>query len=308
MNTEHSQQYRVLLYYLYTPIEEPKKYVEEHRALCKELELLGRILIGEEGINGTLAGTIEKTEEYKKRMHADQRFHGMAFKEHLSEKMPFYKLKIKYRKEIVTLGAEDIDPKNGGKHLSPKTWHEMAQEENAVILDARNNFEWEIGKFKNALLPDIDYFREFPEWVKKNKAQLKKKKVLMYCTGGIRCEKASAVLKKEGIDEVYQLDGGIINYGKEIPDGLWEGSCFVFDERRSVQVNDDAHHAVISKCHFCDQKSDRHENCCNAECNKMILLCNTCKEKSNNACSEECSKKHRNGVVKKWDIKTRQAI
>lgn len=299
--------YNVLLYYKYVPIENAREYVKEHRALCEELGLLGRILINEEGLNGTLAGTPENTEEYKKRLWADERFADMQFKEHESDFNPFGKLKVKWREEVVTLGEDGISPENGGEHLKPEEWHKMAQEEDAVILDARNNFEWEIGKFKDAITPDVDYFREFPEWVRENKKELEGKKVMMYCTGGIRCEKASALLKKEGL-EPYQLEGGIVKYGEAIPDGLWEGSLFVFDERRSVQVNDDAHHDVISTCRFCDTPADRHENCCNAECNKMILLCEECKERSNNACSEECSKKHRDGVVKHWDIKTKQAV
>lgn len=298
---------KVLLYYQYVPIDNAHAYVEEHRTLCQELNILGRILVSEEGINGTVAGPAGDAEEYKKRMWADPRFASMEFKEDDAEENPFKKLKIKYREEVVTLGVDGISPEDAGEHLTPEEWHEMAQNEDAVILDARNNYEWEIGKFKNAITPDIDTFKELPEWLKQNKEKLEGKKVMMYCTGGIRCEKSSALLKKEGL-EPYQLQGGIIKYGEVIPDGLWEGSCFVFDERRKVQVNDDAHHSTISECRFCAAPADRHENCCNAECNKLILLCDDCKERSNAACSEECSTKHRKGVVKHWDIKTKQAV
>lgn len=300
--------YRVLLYYKYSCIENPKRFVEEHRVLCTELGLLGRILVGEEGLNGTLAGTPEATAQYMHAVQNDPRFEGIQFKVHESDVLPFRKLKIKARNEIVALDLEDdVSPDEGGAHLSPAEWDALAQQEDVVILDARNTYESVIGKFKNAVTPAIDHFRDFPKWVKENATALEGKKVLMYCTGGIRCEKASAVLKKEGLDDVYQLDGGIINYGKEIPDGLWEGSCFVFDERMKVQVNDDEHHEVISTCRFCDTRTDVYYNCCNAECNQLILLCDDCTERSNNACSQECSTKHRLGIVKQWDIQTRQA-
>jgi UPF0176 protein len=265
-------------------------------------------LVASEGLNGTVAGLPADTEQYKAALWADPRFADMPFKEHAAESNPFHKLKVKLRSEVVTLADPTALPGDAAAHLSPQAWHEAAQQDNVIILDARNNFEWKIGKFKNAITPDIDYFREFPNWVRDHKAELENKKVLMYCTGGIRCERASAVLKNEGLTDVYQLDGGIINYGKEIPDGLWEGSCFVFDERMRVQVNDDEHHQLISTCHFCDTTSDTYYNCCNAECNKLILLCDDCKARSNNACSEICATKHRDGVVKHWDVVERVAV
>lgn len=305
--------YRVLLYYKYVSIEDPVALVAEHRALCERLHLKGRVLIAAEGINGTIAGTQDEIAEYKRAFTSDPRFADMEFKEDDHDAIPFPKLKVKARKEVVTLGVTDIRPEEMGKHLMPREWHALAQqadgtpESDVVIVDGRNNFEAAVGKFKNAITPDVNYFREFPEWVKENASAFKGKKVLMYCTGGIRCEKASALLKREGIEEVYQLHGGIINYGKQIPDGLWEGSCYVFDDRGGVKVNDDEHHNVIGNCHYCAEKTDRYYNCCNAECNKLILLCDDCKEKSNAACSEVCSQKHRDGVVKHWNIKTRTA-
>lgn len=307
MNTE-SAPFRTLLYYKYVAITDPEMFRDEHRELCKQLGLVGRILVGYEGLNGTVSGTPEATEAYKQALWDDARFADMRFKEHAEEHIPFRKLKVKFRPEIVTLGVKEISPADGGKHLTAQEWHALAEQEDVVILDARNNFESKIGKFRGAITPDINYFREFPKWVRENKDKLENKKVLMYCTGGIRCEPASALLKKEGIEEVYQLQDGIINYGFEIPDGLWEGSCFVFDERMKVQVNDDSHHELISTCHHCDAKTDVYYNCCNAECNKLILLCDECKTRSNNACSFECSQKHRAGVVKHWDIASRQAV
>lgn len=306
-NPEHP--YRVLLYYQYVDIADPEQFRKEHKALCKELNLVGRILVGAEGINGTVSGRTEDTDAYKHAMHADPRFSSMQFKEDSSDFIPFRKLKIKTRDEIVTLEAENATPERGGAHLSPREWHELAQRDDVVILDARNEYEWVIGRFKNAMLPNIELFKEFPQWVEQHKDELKDKKVLMYCTGGIRCERASTVVKDiTGNEEVYQLSGGIHSYGQEIPDGLWEGSMYVFDDRTKVQINDDAHHEIISTCNFCDAKTDEYYNCCNAECNQRILLCNTCVEKANQACSEECSQKHRAGIVRTWDIKKRVAV
>lgn len=299
---KYSIMYNVLLYYQYVPIADPAQFREQHYALCKQLQLKGRVLIGSEGINGTVAGSMEATEQYKQALRDDDRFKAIQFKENQYQVNPFPKLKVTVRKEIVTLGVEGADPQNSGQHLTPEQWHALAQQKDVVILDGRNNFEAAIGKFKNAITPDIEFFRDFPDWVQQNKPKLENKKVLMYCTGGIRCERASALLKEEGIQEVYQLDGGIINYGKHIPNGLWEGSCYVFDERAKVQVNDDAHHQIISQCLFCDTKTDVYYNCSNVKCNKMILLCDVCLDKSNMACSEDCSTKHRAGVAKPWEI------
>lgn len=296
--------YHVLLYYMYTPIEHPEVFAEEHRALCKRLGLKGRVLVAGEGINGTLAGKKEACDEYKRIMNADSRFAAMEFKEHDADIDPFPRLRVVVREEVVTLGLHDNGalPQNAGKHLSPEEWHALAQQDDVVILDGRNLYEARIGKFKDAITPEISAFREFPQWVKEHKKELEGKKVLMYCTGGIRCEKASAVVKAEGIHDVYQLHGGIINYGKHIPDGLWEGSCYVFDARTKVQVNDDAHHSVISQCDFCHAPTDQYVNCANAECNKMMLLCATCHEKSGGACSPECAQRHRSGQPQEWKI------
>lgn len=299
--------FTVLLYYKYVRIDEPEQFAKEHRDLCRSLNLHGRILVSQEGLNGTVSGVTADAQAYKEALWNDSRFADIEFKEDTADHIPFGKLKIKVRPEVVTLEAPHIAPENGGEHLSPEEWHELAQQEDVVILDARNNFESAIGKFQNAVTPDIEYFREFPQWVRDHKTELQNKKVLMYCTGGIRCEKASAVIKDEGIEEVYQLHGGIINYGKHKPDGLWEGSCYVFDERMKVQVNDDTHHTVISQCEHCDTATDDYYNCCNAECNKQILLCEDCVQKSNQACSEECSQKHRAGSVKTWNVFTRTA-
>jgi UPF0176 protein len=270
--------YRVLLYYKYVPLSDPEQFLVQHRLLCQKLKLTGRILIADEGLNGTLAGTIEATEQYKQALWAMAEFKDIEFKEHLYHENPFAKLKIKYRKELVALGVEDIKADQATQHLLPEDWHALAAQPDAIVMDVRNNYESKIGKFKNAIVPDIANFRELPAWMAKHQ-ELKDKKVLIYCTGGIRCEKASAVLKKSGVGEVYQLHGGIINYGKHIPDGLWEGSCFVFDQRMSVPVNDPEHHYPISHCQTCATKTDQYYNCANVECNALMLQCDTCRQR-----------------------------
>ncbi len=268
--------YRVLLYYKYVNLAEPEQFFNAHKLLCKQLGLTGRILVADEGLNGTVCGTIEQTEAYKQALWSDERFQDIEFKEHDYSENPFAKLKIKLRRELVALGVNEITAADAAQHLSPQDWHTLAQQPDVVVMDVRNNYESKIGKFKEAIVPDIGNFRELPAWMEQHQ-ELKDKKVLIYCTGGIRCEKASAVLKRSGVGEVYQLHGGIINYGKEIPNGLWEGSCFVFDQRMAVQVNDTEHHYAISTCQSCETKTDQYYNCANVECNALILQCADCR-------------------------------
>lgn len=293
--------YRVLLYYKYVHIADPAQFVNEQKILCQKLQLKGRILIAQEGLNGTVCGTIEQAKEYQAALRSDPRFVDIEFKEHDYDANPFPKLKVKLRQEIVTLGVPDLSSEEAGQHLSPEQWHELAQQEDVVVLDVRNNYESTIGKFQNAITPDIDNFRDLPVWLQKHQ-ELKDKKVLIYCTGGVRCEKASGLLKRSGVQDVYQLHGGIINYGKHIPDGLWQGSCFVFDDRMAVPVNDEEHHQVISECQYCKTPTDTYYNCCNMECNALILLCSDCRAKSNQACSLECAQKPRSGVLQEWQV------
>lgn len=297
----------VLLYYKYTTVDNPEELRDSQRALLETLDMKGRILVGPEGINGTIAGLRDQADAYIAAMHADPRFADMLFKEEYAAFQPFRKVKVKVRPEIVAFGVEEARPEDTAPKLDPKEFHEMAQRDDVIILDARSNFESRIGKFKNAITPDVDYFRELPNWIDEHLDDLKDKTVLMYCNGNIRCERSSAYLKQKGAENVYSLREGIVNYTREIPDGLWEGSLFVFDERMQVQLNDDAHHEIISTCDHCDTKTDTYYNCCNAECNKFVLLCDTCRENSNQACSEECSTKHRDGVVKHWNITNRAA-
>lgn len=227
-------QYQVLLYYRYVKIEDPLTFKEEHLNLCKEIGLKGRILVAEEGINGTVSGTIEQTEQYMNHMRNDTRFVDTVFKIEAASEHAFKKMKVRVKPELVHLNLEeDVNPnETTGKHLSPKEWMKALQQDDVVILDARNTYEYDLGHFKNAIRPDVETFRDLPKWIKENFTQFKDKKVLTYCTGGIRCEKFSGFLVKEGFKDVSQLEGGIINYGydEETKGKFWDGKCYVFDE------------------------------------------------------------------------------
>lgn len=285
--------YQILLYYLYAPLEEAQAYTEEHRLLCERLELKGRILIAPEGVNGTVSGTHEATEEYMQLLREDERTKGIEFKVDVAEGHVFPKLRVKLRDEVVTLGLgeNDFSPREvTGKHLSPKDWREMMEEEDVVMIDARNDYEWELGHFEGALLPPVQNFRELPEWVHRHRNELAGKKILTYCTGGIRCEKFSGFLLREGFADVYQLDGGIVSYGKdpEVQGEKFAGKCYVFDERIGVEVNRTEGAAVISQCVHCGVASDRYLNCSWSRCNAQHFCCEGCEEEQSRYCSSAC--------------------
>lgn len=284
--------YRVLLYYKYVTIEDTDAFVREHRALCERLGLLGRILVAQEGINGTVSGTAEAAEAYMDALHADPRFADMPFKIDEADGHAFKKLIIKVRPEIVRLGLDsDVNPlQRTGRRLSPKEFYEAMQQEDVVVIDARNDYEYNVGHFKGAVAPTVKTFRDFPQWVRETLAQYKDKKVLTYCTGGIRCEKFSAMLLEEGFKDVSQLDGGIVTYGKdpEVQGRLFEGSCYVFDERVTVPVNRTGEAKVISHCHYCGTECERYVNCANLACDHQFLCCVNCEFEHRRSCSPAC--------------------
>ncbi len=285
--------YRVLLYYLYVRIDDVPGYTKAHRALCEKLELLGRIIIGDEGINGTVSGTWENTQAYMDAMAADPLTAAMEFKIDEEKGHVFPKLSIKERSEIVTLGLgeEDLHPAElTGKHLSPTEWREAMEDPNAVIIDARNDYEWKMGHFEGALLPDVPNFRDMPQWVRDHREELEGKRILTYCTGGIRCEKFSGFLLQEGFEDVSQLDGGIVTYGKDetVRGDKYLGKCYVFDQRIGVPVNRTEGDTVIATCVNCGQPSDRYANCAWKPCNEQHFCCETCEEPALRCCSDEC--------------------
>lgn len=293
MNNHAKSAYRVLLYYKYVPITDPHTVVYDHLMICKSIGLLGRIYISEEGINGTCAGTEEQMKKYLRYMNRHPLFKETEFKVDRSDFIPFRKMFVRYRPELAASDLFDsVDPsRETGVHLSPERFHEMAKNDpDAVLFDARNLYEARIGTFENAIVPEIHNFRELKGKLKEYE-HLKDKKLMMFCTGGIRCEKASALFKKEGFKNVYQLHGGIVTYGKKInkTESLYKGKCFVFDDRLAVPITDD----VVSDCDHCGVECDRYLNCTNPECNKLFVCCDTCKVTHKHACSTDCGKNPR---------------
>ncbi|QCJ42787.1 rhodanese-related sulfurtransferase [Bacillus sp. S3] len=294
------QEFRVLLYYKYVSIENPEETANEHRQFCTDLGLMGRIIIAAEGINGTVSGTIEQTDAYMKYMDEHPLFAGTIFKIDEATEHAFKKMKVRYRSELVTLRLEDdVDPNTlTGKHLKPKEFFEQMQNEDTVVIDARNDYEYDLGHFRGAVRPDILNFRDLPQWIRENKQEFEGKKILTYCTGGIRCEKFSGWLLKEGFEDVSQLDGGIVTYGKdpEVQGELWDGQLYVFDERISVPVNQ-KEHVIVGKDYFSGEPCERYVNCANPECNKKILCSEENEHKHLRSCSHECRVHPRNRYV-----------
>ncbi|GAA5026366.1 UPF0176 protein [Marivirga lumbricoides] len=285
-NTENN--YKVILYYCYSEIENPDEFRDEHHLFCIQLDLRGRIIVAKEGLNGTVSGTVEACDAYMKAVKADPRFSHVDFKEELHPAHTFKKLNVRVKPEIVHSGLTQLDPrKRTGGYVEPEEFRKMIkEEEDLVILDVRSNYEHELGRFKNAVTLDIENFRDFPEKVSELE-QFKGKKIVTYCTGGIKCEKASAFLLDQGFDNVYQLHGGIIKYGLEAEGEDFEGKCYVFDNRLAVDVNK-VNPSILSKCYVCKTPSDRMVNCANPTCNVHVPICEKCGEEMEGACSVEC--------------------
>lgn len=283
-------EYQTLLYYCYTTIENAEQFAEEHLRYCKSLNLVGRIIVADEGLNGTVSGTKESCESYMRHIESNPIFKGIEFKVDNVEEPSFIKMHCRYKSEIVHSGLRDpkiINPKEKtGIHLEPKEFMEMKDRDDVVVLDVRSNYEHSLGKFKNAVTLDIDNFRDFPAMINEL-AKYKDKKILTYCTGGIKCEKASALLLHEGFPEVYQLHGGIIKYGKEAGGKDFEGKCYVFDGRVAVDVNQ-VNPVVISKCYNCGKTTAKMINCANPECNEHFTQCDNCGRELDGCCSEPC--------------------
>lgn len=275
---------KIILYYKFAPISDPQAVMLWQKVLCQSLNLKGRILVSEHGINGTLGGDIDDLKTYIKRTRAYEGFRGMPIKWSEGSRDHFPRLSVKARKEIVGFLAPEelkVDEKgvvNGGVHLKPHQVHDLVEErgDEVVFFDGRNAHEAAIGKFKNAVVPDVNTSRDFiPELESGKYDHLKDKPIITYCTGGIRCEILSAYMKNRGFQEVYQIDGGIVKYGEAYGDsGLWEGSLRVFDDRMVVNFTDD--HQVIGKCTHCGGATSNYENCAWANCNDLVLICEEC--------------------------------
>ncbi|MFA8342768.1 MAG: rhodanese-related sulfurtransferase [Rhodothermaceae bacterium] len=234
--------------------------------LMKELDIKGTLLLAEEGINGTISGTRSSINELLTWLKSDSRFKNLSHKESFSEKHAFYRTKVKLKKEIVTMGIGSIDPvTQAGTYVKPENWNDLINDPDVILVDTRNDYEVEIGTFNGAINPDIKSFREFPEWIKNNLDPAKTKKVAMFCTGGIRCEKSTSLLKNYGFENVYHLEGGILKYFEEVDENKseWDGDCFVFDQR--IAVNHKLEKSKYDQCYACrmpiteeDKKSEKY--------------------------------------------------
>ncbi len=230
-------------------------------------QVRGTLLLANEGINGTIAGSRTGINNVLNWLRNDLRLSDIDYKESFTDSMPFNRAKVKLKKEIVTLGVEGIDPKRVvGTYVNPVDWNQLISDPEVFVVDTRNDYEFKVGTFKNAVNPNTESFREFPRFVKENLSPEKHKKIAMFCTGGIRCEKSTAFLKEQGFDEVYHLKGGILKYLEEVPatETLWEGECFVFDER--VTVNLQLEKGNYDQCNACrlpiteiDKASDKYQ-------------------------------------------------
>jgi UPF0176 protein len=277
---------KIILYYKFQPVADPEAVRLWQRTLCEKLNLKGRILISPHGINGTVGGELKDVKAYVKETKAY--FTGTEFKWSDGGSEHFPKLQVKVRPEIVSFGAADelqVDEHGvvgGGTHLKPEQVHKLVEEkgDDVVFFDGRNSYEAKVGKFKNAVVPDTRTSKDFIREIESGKYDdLKNKPVVTYCTGGIRCEILSSLMKNRGFEEVYQMDGGIVKYGQQYgDDGLWEGSLYVFDDRMGLQFSD--HAKDIGECIHCGSSTSNYENCALKSCNDLVLICGSCMQDS----------------------------
>lgn len=278
---------KILLYYKFTPISDPEAIKLWQKTLCDSLNLRGRILVSRHGLNGTVGGDMEDLKKYIKQTKQFPGFKDIIFKWSDGAREDFPRMSVKNRRELVGFKNSDdefdVDMDGvigGGQHLKPREVNEMIEKfgDDVVFFDGRNAHEAKIGKFKDAIVPDTRTSRDFIAELESDKYNdIKDKKVITYCTGGIRCEVISAMMKKRGFKDVYQIDGGIVKYGEAYgDDGLWEGALRVFDERMTINFSDKA--KTIGECTHCEGKTSNFENCAHMECNELVLICEDCKQ------------------------------
>ncbi|PWL21022.1 MAG: hypothetical protein DCO81_05420 [Candidatus Aquiluna sp. XM-24bin5] len=291
---------KIILYYAFAPVGDPQAVMLWQRTLCQSLGLKGRILISEHGINGTLGGDMNTLKKYVKATREYPGFGKTDFKWSGGNGDEFARLSVKVRKELVAftnpneivVGESGIQ--NGGKHLKPAEVNRLVEErgDEVVFFDGRNAFEARIGKFKNAVVPDVQTTHDFIDELESGKYDhLKDKPIVTYCTGGIRCEILSAVMLNRGFKEVYQIEGGIVRYGERYRDrGLWEGSLYVFDSRMNINFSDEA--KTLGKCDACNGPASTYRDCSRPGCKDLVLLCDSCNEDQANL---ECRPEHVRG-------------
>lgn len=281
----------VLAYYSFTPIKDPHQEVINHKEFVKNLDFTCRIYISHEGINGQSSGSLAAAGAYMEWMHSKEEFRDIRFKIHPHHEQAFPRQTIKFKEQLVAIDAT-IDMAKTGEHVHPKKWKEMLENnDEKILLDVRNDYEWKVGRFEGAEVPPCETFREFTAYADKlkEKSDPKKTPVMMYCTGGIRCELYSAILKDKGFDKVYQLDGGIIGYGLEQGNDHWKGKLFVFDDRLTVPISSEGEAPVIASCHHCNQPAESYYNCANMDCNHLFIACPSCLKEHVGCCCTACT-------------------
>jgi UPF0176 protein len=284
--------YLVLAYYFFTSIEYPEEEVARHKKFFSNKDVKGRIYISSQGINGQMSACESDGKLYMEWLRENPLFEGVEFKIHTHHEHVFPRATVKLKSQLVALDVP-VDLKMTGEYLSPQKWREMLETKdgNTILLDVRNDYEWKVGHFEGSELPTLEQFRHFPKYAQelKQKYDLKNTKIMMCCTGGIRCELYSALLRQEGFENVYQLQGGIIKYGLEEGTKAWKGRLFVFDDRLTIPISEEEPSEVISECQNCGEKSELYYNCANMDCNELFVSCLSCAEKLQGCCCTQCT-------------------
>jgi UPF0176 protein len=289
---EESSEDRITLsFYKYHHIDRPYQFRDDFYLKLYQLEVFGRIYVSYEGVNGQISVPIKTFELFKEKLYGIDFLNGVRLNIAVDDDgKSFYKLKIKVRNKIVADGLDDssFDVTKRGMHLGAREFNDLTEREDTVVIDMRNHYESEVGHFQNAICPDVETFREALPIVEDMLQEHKDKHIIMYCTGGIRCEKASAYFKHKGFDKVYQVDGGIIEYARKVKElGLknkFIGKNFVFDERLGERISSE----IIAHCHQCGKPCDDHTNCANDACHILFIQCEACKSKNEACCSDKC--------------------
>ena len=297
---------KVILFYKFVPLADPKFVMLWQKELCGRLNLKGRIIISKHGINATLGGHVEDLKQYKRDMNASDIFREITYKWSQGTGEEFPRLSVKVRPELVAFDRPDeikVDKNGvvgGGKHIKPEALHKLVEEhgDDVVFFDGRNSYEAQVGRFKNAVVPDTKTTRDFVLEIESGKYDdIKNKPVVTYCTGGIRCEALSVLMKNRGFKEVYQMDGGIVKYGeKYADDGLWEGNLYIFDGRMNHKFSDKS--KDIAECIHCKAKTSNFENCADVSCNRLVLICKNCIDHKTQCELHETTKKREKNVNK----------
>lgn len=281
------KKYEVIAFYLFTPIPNPQEEVVLHKHFFLNRDVMCRIYISEEGFNGQMSAAEEDSKAYQEWMIS--RGYQTQFKIHPHHEHVFPRQTVKYRRQLVAFGVH-VDVAQGGDHVSPQEWKEMLEKEDGhVVLDIRNDYEWKIGHFEGAECPPCEKSLDFHRYTEELITRIDKENtpVLMYCTGGIRCEIYSVLLKQKGVKKVFQLQGGVINYGLQEGSNHWQGKLFVFDDRLAIPLAQEEMEP-IGECHHCGQAADSYYNCADMDCNALFICCPACFQKYVGCCKAEC--------------------